>query len=107
MQLDPQRLRNRCRDLSPIQALVHFVFLCRLGCLVRIRLNFDILNCLRITAPSRNDGPRAGLMCGAELNPDVIQNLTDIGTVSDQRNLAHRTTAVCAQQRGHLVDTGD
>lgn len=57
--------------------------------------------CLRVAAlPQRWPACRA-------YDTDVIENPTDLRALGDKGDLAHLTTALLAQQRERLLDSGD
>ena len=49
----------------------------------------------------------AGICAGARVHPDVVQYLPDLRALGDKGDLAHLATALRAQQREDVVDTGN
>ena len=98
---------NRRFAHSPVDALINLVVRCRLRRQIPVWGDIDTVIHLRIAVvpkwwpACRGDGWRLGL------HTDVLQDLPDIGTVRDERDDAHLTTADRAYQRKNPVDAGD
>jgi hypothetical protein len=90
-----------------MDALIDLVVRCRLSCQIPVWFDLGTLTHLRITVlPDRR--PTCWCDVGRlRLNPDVIEHLPDIDAVRNERNNAHLAAAQWAQQREHLVDSGD
>jgi hypothetical protein len=48
-----------------------------------------------------------GGVWGLRICPDAFEYLPDVGTVRDERNLAHLPTTKRAHQQENLIDAGD
>ena len=51
--------------------------------------------------------PIRGYVRGLGVDSDVIEDIPDLRALADKGDQAHLLTAIRAQQREHLVDSGD
>ena len=102
-----KRCLDRCVDHSPIDALVHLVVRCRLRRQIPVWFDLGTLTPLRIKVLPHRRSTRWCDVWRLRLHPDVIEHVPDIGAVRDEGDDAHLPTADGAQQREHLVDSGD
>ena len=91
----------------PTDSLIDIKFWCRLCCIVPVRLHIDTNANLHIALVPERLPACWGNTRWLCLHPDVLQYLSDVGTVRNEGDDSQLPATEEAQQREHLVDAGN